>query len=145
MLCQIGLASPLFARLVLSGGANDQCCEYSAPELIQSLSNCRCCSVRGFLVSGGGMTESGSVESIRSESRLSEDLPGTMDLAESASSRRSSRRLALRDCSSGPWQLQQWLARIGLISEAKSGPDEASCPTTTGLASRQRPTSQHKA
>ena len=67
------------------------------------------------------MTVSASVDVIRGTSSLSAIFPGTIarmpeSSAASADSRRSSRSPASRECSSRPWQLKQWVARIGWMS-----------------------------
>ena len=73
---------------------------------------------------GGGMTSSGSFDSIRWMSELASGLPGTIamsplrsDFAETSSSNRS---LALRPFSSGPWQAMQFSERMGRICRPKS-------------------------
>ena len=99
---------------------------YGAPASIHRSSSALWASVRGFWVSGGGMTVVASVERIRWTTRLSAPFPGTIAVGPEspparAPSRVSRRRPACRDAPSAPWQVEQCSARIGWISRSKSG------------------------
>src|SRR3989442_10303536 len=82
-------------------------------------------------VLGGGITSSGSVAVMRRTISLLARLPGTMARVPlrslMASSRRSSRSFALRELSSGPWQLKHLNEMIGRIFELKSTGSESDC------------------
>ena len=68
------------------------------------------------------MSSLGSLALIRATSSLPSVSPGVMAPALMASSRRSSRKSALRAALSGPWQAKQFSARIGRTSRLNSSP-----------------------
>ena len=69
-----------------------------------------------FIVDGGGITTSGSIDPIRSRMGVESESPGTITPAAIASSRRSSRRSAFRDALSAPWHEKQFSTKIGRMS-----------------------------
>jgi hypothetical protein len=71
-------------------------------------------------VFSGGMTCLGSADRMRSIRALSSIFPGVIAPALIASSRWSSRKLALRAALSGPWQAKQFSARMGRTSRLYS-------------------------
>ncbi len=127
------------------GGMKAQCSRYSAPEAIHARSVARSAGVRSFRAAGGGMTSSASVESMRLITSLADGSPGTIGCAPDlavpiAAERTSSRMRALRACSSGPWHLKQWLARIGRTAVVKSGASAAGqvLPAASARSRRRR-------
>ena len=90
-----------------SGATKAQCLRYSAPPSIQRRRIARSPSVSGRLSDGGGITSSGSCESMRWAIALAARSPGTIARspdfrAAYAPSAVSSRRPALRLLASGP-------------------------------------------
>ena len=77
-------------------------------------------AVRVFVVAGGGINSSASVEWMRAISSLDFGSFGAMAPDSMAASRRSSRRSALRAALSGPWQAKQFSARMGRMSRLYS-------------------------
>ena len=117
------LGGPASSRISgFATGTKAQCGSYGAPWAIHRLSRSTCSSVsRPILASGGGITESGSVEMIRATSSLASTFSGTMARAPLSSSlvacsATSSRRPACRLPLSGPWQAKQLSERIGRMS-----------------------------
>ena len=111
-----------WGRSGFATGTNAQCGSYAAPSAIHRLSRSTCSPVsRPILASGGGITESGSVEMIRATSSLAATSSGTIARAPLSSSlvacsATSSRRPACRLPLSGPWQAKQLSERIGRMS-----------------------------
>src|SRR5216110_3367150 len=102
---------------VWRGRTKAQCGLYSAPAAIQRLSVSFSAAESLFLVLGGGISSSSSVEEIRLTNSLLSGLRGTMAVAPDfagwvATSRTSSRNLDLRAASSGPWNLKQFRDKI---------------------------------
>ena len=104
------------------GDTNAQCGSYVAPSAIHRSSVSTCSSKsRPILACGGGMTASGSSETIRATSSLSSIFSGTIARAPLSSSSIatsgiSSRSPACRLPLSGPWQAKQLSERIGRMS-----------------------------
>jgi hypothetical protein len=116
------------------GGMNDQCGWYSAPAAIQRLRRSFCAAVSVLFADFGGIRIVLSSGSSRATSSLASGSLGTMAPISTATSRRSSRRSALREALSGPWQAKQFSDRIGRMSRLNSiaaegeGEGEASAP-----------------
>ena len=105
------------------GFENAQWLAYFAPDAIHSLSSLASAAVTLCPVSGGGINVDGDVELMRCSRPLVIGLPGVIANPpdfnfRTAPSRVSRRRPAWRFASSAPWQLKQFLARIGRMSRA---------------------------
>ena len=107
-----------------TGGVNDQWACHSAPSAIQRRSVSISSGVSVLWLSAGGIRSDSSSLVMRAINSLASGSPGdTGVIPDSASpialSRWSSRKPALRDAASGPWQAKHLSDRIGRTSRLK--------------------------